>query len=206
MTLDDVGQTHARREVHAGDARFATAMHAAVTTACRSRECDDFTFRFGCGSDQRHGRTRFTGRDARTRDHRGGHRTAHVEREQDRLAARFNVLERRVERFVQRVHHGRHRRPLERTLVAVALGVDLLRHEDRQRVNARTLERRLVTQLADDETLCVAERREQAEARHLAEVADHRRHRHAFEQRLPHNGFIEPLGRDCFTRQVEFRR
>ena len=31
--LDDVGQPHARREVHAGDARFAAAVHAAVTTA-----------------------------------------------------------------------------------------------------------------------------------------------------------------------------
>jgi len=60
-------------------------MHAAITTACRSRECYDFTLWFGCGSDQRHGRTCFTGRDARTRDHRGGHRTAHVEREQHRL-------------------------------------------------------------------------------------------------------------------------
>jgi hypothetical protein len=131
------------------------------------------------------------------------HRTAHVEREQHRLVARFHVLERRVKRFVQCVHHGRHRRPLERTLVAVALGVDFLRHKDRQRVDARALERRLVAQLADDQTLGVAEWSQQTEARHLAEVADHRRHRHAFEQGFPHNDFIEPLRWDGFARQVE---
>ena len=85
----------------------------------------------------------------------------------------------------------------------MTLGVDLLRHQDGQRVDARTLERRFVAQLADDETLRVAERLEQTEARHLAEVADHRRHRHAFEQGFPHRGFVEPLRRDGFTRQVE---
>ena len=41
-------------------------------------------------------------------------------------------------------------------------------------------------------------------ARHLAEVADHRRHRHALEQRVPNSDFVEPLRRDGFARQVEF--
>jgi hypothetical protein len=45
-------------------------MHAAVTTARRSGERDDFVFRLRCRRDERHSRTRFTGADARTRDHR----------------------------------------------------------------------------------------------------------------------------------------
>src|SRR6266571_5341865 len=40
--LDDFGQSHTWRDGHAGDARLTTAMHAAVTTARRSREPDDF--------------------------------------------------------------------------------------------------------------------------------------------------------------------
>ena len=124
-SLDDFGQTHARREVHSRDTRFPTAPLAAVTTS-RSRERDDFVLWFGRRRDEGHRRACFACRDARTSDHRTGHRTAHIEGEQHRLAARFHVLERRVERIVQCVHHGGHWRPLERPLVAVTLGVDLM--------------------------------------------------------------------------------
>jgi hypothetical protein len=46
----------------------------------------------------------------------------------------------------------------------MALGVDFLRRENRQRVNARALERLLVAQFADDQTPGVAEWSQQTEA------------------------------------------
>src|SRR6516164_7483334 len=49
----------------------------------------------------------------------------------------------------------------------------------------------------------VAERLDQAKARHLAEVADQRRQRHALEQGVPHRNVIEPLRGNRFARQIE---
>jgi hypothetical protein len=56
--------------------------------------------------------------------------------------------------------------------------------------------------LATDNAV-IAERLEQAKTRHLAEVADHRRHRHVHEQCFPNSNFVEPLRRNRFTRQIE---
>jgi hypothetical protein len=68
-----------------------------------------------------------------------------------------------------------HRRPLERALVAVTPGVDFLRHKNGERVDARTSHRRFILQLAENMLPRVAERLDEADARHMAEVADHER-------------------------------
>src|SRR5205814_8253019 len=52
--LDDFGQSHPWRDGHAGDTRFTTAMHAAVTTTTWSREPDDFVFRLRRCRDECH--------------------------------------------------------------------------------------------------------------------------------------------------------
>ena len=70
-------------------------------------------------------------------------------------------------------------------------------------MDPRPLERRLVLQLAEHQLLRLAERLEQTKAGHLAQVADHRRHRHPFEQRFPNQRLVEPLGRDGLAWQVE---
>src|SRR5207247_1429600 len=82
---------------------------------------------------------------------------------------------------------------------------DFLRHENGERVDARTLQRRFILQLAENELFPIAERLDEADSRHLAKVADHCRHRHAVEQRIPYNNFVESLRRDRFAWQVEVR-
>src|SRR6266700_3658181 len=54
-------------------------------------------------------------------------------------AARFDVLERGIERRVQRINDLRHRLPGKRTLLALALRIHLFGDKHRQRVDAGTL-------------------------------------------------------------------
>ena len=118
-----------------------------------------------------------------------GHRARDVEREQQPLARRLDVAERRVERGVERVddlaapgstRRGRARRDRTRTSGAPRAprsGAPVPGGCARASPSCATTLRR-----------AVRARREQADPRHRREVADQRRHRHVLEQRLPDLG------------------
>ena len=75
----------------------------------------DLVPRLGRRRDQRQRRRRVARRQARhAGDRAAGHRAGHVERQQQPLARRLDVAERRVERGVERVDDLAHRAPLAR--------------------------------------------------------------------------------------------
>ena len=166
------------------------------------RERNEAVLRLRCGRHERHRRRRLTTRQVVHPEHRRSHRAGDVECQHDPLARRGRVVEREVERAVERIDHLRHRRPLPASLHAASLRVGLHRGEHRNRVHARATQGLVVRQPVDDLSRRVARRREQSHLRHDTEVTNHCRQRHSLEQRLPHVGVSEQLGRDHLTRQL----
>jgi len=198
---DHVVQAHTRGDADRDDARFAAAPLAAVARRCR-REGDYLVLRLGRRRDEGHRRRALTGAEVRAADHRAVHRTAHVQRQEHRLVARNDVAEGQVERLVKRVHDLGLRVPRQAALETLAGRVGLEREQHRHRVDAGLLEALLVPQALNDQLLGLAHGADQPDAGHLAEVADHGRHRHVLEQRLPNLDAVQRLGRDRLTRQV----
>ena len=130
------------------------------------------------------------------------HRARHVEREQQPLAGRLDVAERRVERGVEGVDDLAHRVPLAAAADAAARRVRAERGEHGDRVHARTAETLRVAELRDHLRGAVRARREHADSRHRRQVADQRRHRHVVEQRLPDLGRGQVLRLERLARQA----
>ena len=80
--------------------------------------------------ERRRGVTR--GQPRHAGDHAAGHRARHVEGEQEPLARRLDVLERRVERSVERVDELRHRRPRAPAADAATRRVRAERRQERR--------------------------------------------------------------------------
>ena len=175
---------------------------ALLEAALAGEEADDLVLRLGRGRHQRErSRGVARGQSRHAGDPAGGHRARDVESEQQPLARRLDVAERRVERGVERVDDLAHRVPLATTADSAAGRVGAKRRQHGDRVHPRATDTLRVPELRNRLRRAVRARRNHAGARHRREVADQRRHRHLVEQRLPDLGRGQVLRLERLTRQ-----
>jgi hypothetical protein len=115
------------------------------------------------------------------------------------LPVGLDVLERLVERGVERVDHLAHRVPGVPTPGTTAGRVRAQRGQQRDRMHARPADPLRVAQLGNDLRNALRTGREHADP---GQVLDERRHRHVLQQRLPDLGRGQVVALERLARQA----